>query len=258
MPGVPHADGGEDHVEDIQQLLPSSYSPAERAKYKLNALAATERRFWEAQAHEVLGDLRIAIKRRAFGLKLKKGHKSGRGQKANTCMQTQLRALQADIVKYTEKYRAARKALRNLGMHESDKTFLQLKLTDLWGTHMADSWEDQSMLDVKLGEGKRHVSWIWLTERVSAAASADASWSKEADQVLWFRARARRDRSLEEVEILEAEIARCEKYFHFYAEAWRRQMQRLYKHLAEKCQMPLPEMETVSEEAIAKTLEANE
>lgn len=272
MPGVPHADGGEEHVEDIRQLLPLSYSPAQRRKYKLQALAATEKRFREAQAHEALGDLRIAIKRRAFSLKLKKGHKSGRGQKANTHMQSQLRALQADVDKHAEKYRNARKALRNLGMPNDDKTFLPLAPTDLWGTHMGDGWEDQSALDANtLGEGKRHVSWIWLTEKASMAASANSSWSEEgrccfrllgqrltdymsiADRVLWFCARARWDRWREEVEILEAEKIRSHKYFRFYAEAWRRlvganpdtqldrgrnaychKMQRVYEHLAGK------------------------
>ncbi|KDQ18592.1 hypothetical protein BOTBODRAFT_171407, partial [Botryobasidium botryosum FD-172 SS1] len=253
-------------------LLPSSYTPEEQTKYKLEALAATEQRFREAQAHEALGDLRIAIKRRAFGLKLKKGNKSGRGQKANTRMQTQLRALQADVVKHAEKYRSARKALRSLGMPKEDKTFRPLEPEDLWGSHMDDGWENESMLDVTTGEGKRHVSWIWLTERVSTAASTDASWAKEADRVLWFRARARRDRWLEEVEILEAEIARSEKYFQFYAEAWRRQvganpdtqlgrgrnaychkMERVYKYLVEQLRMPLPETKATSDEQPPET-----
>ena len=44
---------------------------------------------------------------------------------------------------------------------------------------------------------------------------------RTADRVNWFEAHARRDRWCEEVEILEAELTRCHRFFDFYAGAWK-------------------------------------
>ncbi|KDQ05737.1 hypothetical protein BOTBODRAFT_298992 [Botryobasidium botryosum FD-172 SS1] len=203
----------EARVEDIKHLLPSSYTPEELISYDLADVAALERRFREVQAHEALAELRFAIKRRAAGVQQVKSQKGQRGQRARTRMEKRVATLHAYVDLWAEAYRRARRALLSLGMDPADDTFQALKDADYAAKNMGDGWEN-----VSLGEGKRVMSWIWTVGR--DAGVTETSWSDEADRVLWFRARARRDRWKEEVETLEAEINRMSVFFQYFAKLW--------------------------------------
>ena len=69
-------DSIERHPESITITMPSSYSTDERKEYGLDDLATIERRIREGQAHDALGNLRVAIKRRYLASYTKTNRKS--------------------------------------------------------------------------------------------------------------------------------------------------------------------------------------
>lgn len=143
----------EGHVERIKYILPSSYRPDELKKYELLDLAETERKLREARAHDALRELRISIKRRVLGIKMKKSKKAGRGQKPNTRMEAKIRALEARVRIYRDEYRRMHSALLQLGMSPDNGTLQELTKEDMAGAAIGDT--------NYLGQGKAHLSWIW-------------------------------------------------------------------------------------------------
>jgi hypothetical protein len=70
-------DGGE--PEKMRLLLPSDFSPADRAQLELSGLATAEYRLHEGQVHDTLADLCTAIRTKNFNLNLKKTDIYGTG-----------------------------------------------------------------------------------------------------------------------------------------------------------------------------------
>ena len=159
----------EDRVEKIKYILPSSYSPDDIKKYKLLDLAETERRLREAQAHDALRELRVSIKRRVLGIKMKKSKKAGRGQKPNTRMEAKIRSLEARVRIHRDNYRRMHGALLRLGMSPDNPTLQELTKEDMAGAAIGD--------ENYRGQGKAHLSWIWRVGQ--GDDEKDPKWAME-------------------------------------------------------------------------------
>jgi len=216
-------------VEDEVLFLPSDFTEDERQKYGLHLLAVEEMKLREGQAHDSLRDLRAAIK---YGRTLNQ-HRRNHVRKQGPV--TRARAIIHDArLKQTaqeEKYRAARKAMLDLG--RTDKTFPELK--------PEDTYTKDTMVPHTLGDGSTTEGWIWRVGPMGKMSDAELEdWTKESewwlrgcpsnftfipcitvDRVQWFRAYADMWRWQEEVETLEAEFRRTTRSFERMAIVWK-------------------------------------
>lgn len=174
MPSAPLllVDSLEGHPEKIKHLLPSSYSAEERSQYGLVDLASLERTLREAQAHDILRELRQSIQRRVLSIMTKKSKKAQRGQKPNTRMEAKIRSVAARVTKYRAEYGRVREALLRLGMSPDDPTFQVIEDSDVTAAAIGDeNW---------CGQGKVRVSWIWRVGKPDDVT--DLEWSTEGEK----------------------------------------------------------------------------
>ncbi|KAF8185780.1 hypothetical protein K438DRAFT_1765569 [Mycena galopus ATCC 62051] len=262
-------DGGK--PEKMRLLLPSDFSPADRVRLQLSGLAKAEYRLQEGQAHDVLGDLRMAIRTKNFNLNLKKTDIYGTG--ATMRAGNYLKGLQNQVQGSGDTYRRSWRGLRALGLPKGDATLQPLSRDEQWG---------KGGVALKATRLKDREPWFWSAQRPAGLdAKAEADW-EEMDRVQWFRERALMKRANEEVEILEAEFARSRRWFLRNSENWTKMAERekrgdyvdnqgwrayahkqaiIYAALARECEMlwkKLPQLVVDDEIAEAKKAKKDE
>ncbi|KAG8944833.1 hypothetical protein FRC03_001881 [Tulasnella sp. 419] len=198
-------------IEDQAVLLPSSVDESVQKDHpQLAALIDIEIQLRHGQMEDLLQDIRMLVKKRAWGNVVKNVHMSG--QKAKTRAQSQLAAVSNELKQVKNDYDRVYKLVDSLDCTGSrNSPFQELKDEDLEPDVALTS-------QLALGAGLAHLTWIWKVPRGSEQTSEE--WAVEVDHVQWFCFQAQKDRWIEEVKILQEEIERLRRYFIFYAQTW--------------------------------------
>ncbi|KAF7346301.1 hypothetical protein MSAN_01857500 [Mycena sanguinolenta] len=222
-------------VSDLKLWLPSAIAAGGswivREVPVPEAVQQHEYRLRVGQANEALHEVRRLLLVRTHVYKLKDTH--SRGVRANMRSQDKIAALNNQIERAAAQYRAARAALvtlgRVLGRHEWQRTLKELKADEVRGLPQSKFHDPERKKKSKSRRKKkprveRPISWIWVTE--GEYNPADGMAMNEAVRIEWAKTRARCHRWREEVDLLEAEMARVLRFFEWRAGWWREQQQR--------------------------------
>ncbi|KAF8174422.1 hypothetical protein K438DRAFT_2023128 [Mycena galopus ATCC 62051] len=199
-----------DKPEKIRLLLPSDFSPADRARLKLSDLAVVEYGLCEGQAHDSIMELRTTIWTNNFNTNLKTTDIYGTS--ATTCAGNVLKSLHNKVQWAGDTYRRSWRSLRALGLARDDATLQPLSRDEQWG---------KGGVALKVSRSKDREPWFWSVQRPAGLdAKAQAAWEEEMDRVQWFRERALMKQANEEVEILDAEFECLRRWFTKNSEIW--------------------------------------
>ncbi|KAK7682196.1 hypothetical protein QCA50_014783 [Cerrena zonata] len=194
--------------------LPSSHG-ATKCAGRLQHIAAVELSLRKGQANDALHSLRLAIGQKSFTY-----HKRIRKATTNSSLNYSKRLrshkdaqmLQLSIDQFAKIYMHARKAMVVLGASEANLSTFQILKKEHLGVSTA-------VIDPNArGQRNEALPWIW---QVHHASSDDPTWLRELYRVNWLRAKSRRDRWVEEVELLSSELGWTKNYYHYQAEMWR-------------------------------------
>ncbi|KAF8137103.1 hypothetical protein EV363DRAFT_1156356 [Boletus edulis] len=165
------------------------------------------------QAHDALEELRQALRSRAYMLRFKDRFLHGQG--ATTRARNSLKSVDTKVDASAAKYRAAYGALSALspllGKVGWATTFRPLEKEDI--RSMTHGTEDRPT------EGRRRLSWIWLTCGYTDGTQADEGL-QDAIRLEWCKARARANRWAEEVELLVEEQRRTLQFLRWQSDWW--------------------------------------
>ncbi|KAJ7170307.1 hypothetical protein C8R43DRAFT_1120735 [Mycena crocata] len=178
--------------------------------------------------NEALHDIRWHLLVRTHLYKYK--DKNMRGVRSNMCSKRKIYALE-DRIRC-----AARVALVSLGKvleeHRWEQTLKELKEEDIRARPRATFSDPERQRGVrgsaaaikwrKLGRKKRVIrplSWIWISQ-TTAQVEGQPQAMNEALRIKWAKARARRFRWREEVDLLEEEMQRIQEFFTWWAGWW--------------------------------------
>ncbi|KAJ7470062.1 hypothetical protein B0H11DRAFT_2238017 [Mycena galericulata] len=217
-------------AEHIRLYLPSALSADERLNGCQRGLLDMEARLREAQCSDALVDIRAALHAKSHLISFKNENITGQIQ--STRSQTLISQVGAHVTAYHHKYSEARRALIVLKGADHAPHFKKLRTTDL--TLAAEEKESDATSREKLGRigaGKqgraarngasknRFLSWIWTARGALDAQEQDLH---ESLRVEWSRAKARKTRWVEEVELLREEMRRVLRYLEWQAAFWER------------------------------------
>ncbi|EDR03963.1 uncharacterized protein LACBIDRAFT_330859 [Laccaria bicolor S238N-H82] len=225
-----------DSIEPEHQplWLPSALPSAQRTHNCSTVLVDIEIKLCKAQCHDILDKIRNVQRGRLAFIGFR--NRNIRGQNPNTRAKDTLDRLEDKTKSLAVKYRNSRKALLELlGPGEWEKTLRKLSKGDLTtpdgeeisiydpndpvGLDGRERSKKQRKIDkLGLGQGKKTVSWIWM----SADAIGDGSDAElhEAVHIEWAKARARFLRWTEEVMLLKEEMRRVRKTLEWRAMWW--------------------------------------
>ncbi|KAJ6504317.1 hypothetical protein C8R47DRAFT_1210384 [Mycena vitilis] len=215
--------------ENIRLFLPSELSDAERATGCAEGLADMEARLREAQYGDSLVKLRSTLHAKRHVLYWKGSNLSG--QHGSTRSQTLVSAIGERVDAAAEKYRDARRALHALKGPTYAPHFKPLKQADL--TLDGEVTDDESAARKRLalieagkgartprhmaGASKKVLSWIWAAQ---GALDSEEEELHESLRVEWARAKARKTRWEEEVNIIREEMRRILRYLEWETGVW--------------------------------------
>ncbi|KAJ7108379.1 hypothetical protein C8R43DRAFT_1091876 [Mycena crocata] len=224
-------------VQDIKLWLPSAVLRQPRARYRSDVTTEIQRfeyRLRVGQANEALHDIRRHLLVRTHMYKYK--DKQVRGVRSNMRSKQKIDALEDRIRRAAAQYRAARMALVSLGKALDERgwelTLKELKDEDIRARPRATFSDPERQRGVrgsaaaikrqKLRRKKRTVrplSWIWISQ-TTAQKAGEPQAMNEALRIEWAKARARRLRWCEEVDLLEEEMRRILKFFTWWSGWW--------------------------------------
>ncbi|KAG2094383.1 uncharacterized protein F5147DRAFT_747814 [Suillus discolor] len=200
----PNFDSGK--AEDVQLLLPSEMCSLVPCDQKL---LEAEWSLRMAQAHDALNECRSHIRLHCQLMQFKQQHI--RGQGANTRAKKTLDAVEDHLIISHAKYVCACKALVALSDHV-DHIGWERKLQPLKKSHLRPirDFTGQS-------QGTAIMSWIWLTYGMS---DDDSEGLQDSLRIEWCKARARRDRWGEEIQLLLEEMQHILLFLDWQARQW--------------------------------------
>ncbi|KAJ7750618.1 hypothetical protein B0H16DRAFT_1318629 [Mycena metata] len=209
-------------VSDMKLWMPSAIATAPGSIAQdvpiTDDIYQHEYRLRIGQAEEGLHEVRRLLLVRTHVYHLKDEH--SRGVRANMRSQDKIKTLNDQTQRSASQYRAARQALVGLGRvlkrHEWQRTLLVLKPDDVRGLPQATK---------RQARVERPASWIWTTTGAEYDP-ADGAAMNEAVRIEWAKTRARSHRWKEEVDLLEEEMARVQRFFVWRAARWREQVGR--------------------------------
>ena len=228
---LPTQQTDDDNPESDALRLPSELISSHMLSPRSQALANMEARLRFAQATDALSGLRRSLAIRAQLSKYK--NTQVKGQHANTRTRALLSTAQEKTAAHAARYRRARMAYSQLmGPGDWEDTLKPLMDGDIrtLATH-----QDEAVLTARTGprEGHRIVSWIYMIP----GSTEESTQLDDGEQcgklyslliihlysalcVEWLKARARRDRWKEEVELLSTELTRAAIFFNSKAGWW--------------------------------------
>ncbi|KAJ6478450.1 hypothetical protein DFH09DRAFT_1253383 [Mycena vulgaris] len=197
-----------------------------------------EYRLRVGQANEALHEVRRLLLVRTHLYKLKDTH--SRGVRANTRSADKIAALKDRTRRAAAQYRAARATLETLGRvlkrNEWSWTLQELKEEDVRGlprSHFGDPLQQAGKKVRKARQSRtkkarvereeRPLSWIWIARGEKHDPKANEALT-EAVRIEWEKARARRLRWSEEVDLLEEEMNRVLRFMSWRVDWWRDQI----------------------------------
>lgn len=171
--------------EQLSLFLPSSLPLTTRSQVCSENLISTETDLRLAHLSEALDSLRLHLRTRVFANKFK--IKNVTGQRSNTRSRQWQKTIDKKVLASKRRYRFARAALYNLrGSGDWEKLYRELKDEDVRAFNeraltlteieereaarrAAGIYEEEVLAvpledGIQLGEGRRHLSWIWLTQ----------------------------------------------------------------------------------------------
>ncbi|KAJ7805542.1 hypothetical protein B0H13DRAFT_2387660 [Mycena leptocephala] len=215
--------------ENIRLFLPSELTATERQAGCQEGLAEMEAKLREAQCNDALVKLRGRLHAKRHVLYWKPSNVSG--QNGATRSQTLIGQISDRITASATKYREARRALSSLKGPDYAPHLLPLKDADLMLD--GDVKDDETAARKKLamiavGKGARvprHIagtsrtvmSWIWAAR---GALDPEEDGLHESLRVEWARAKARKNRWDEEVNLLREEMRRLMRYLVWETGVW--------------------------------------
>ncbi|KAG2743901.1 hypothetical protein P692DRAFT_20878551 [Suillus brevipes Sb2] len=169
---------------------------------------------WElryTQAHDALEELRQCLRIHCSLLTFKR--EWVRGQGANTRAQNALARIHRRCTACVKRYRSVWMALKSLGTIMK-KTGWQGRLQELADNHVKPLVDPYAT-----GEGRRHVSWIWMMDGVDHGNEGD----DDGVRIEWCKSCVRALRWSEEVELLTEEMCRVLEFFTWQQAWWEEQ-----------------------------------
>jgi len=224
-PSLPTPDDDEDdgeQVNDTSLVLPSALEPEQRLAICRHRVAEHEQQFRLAQLEDSLVELRRVRRIRRTLLVNHRIQIAGRGRRANTRSRSVINSIEERINKFTQRYRAAYKALLQLDLSGNwQETYLELKDCDNRGP--GKEAEERGV-----GDGSYTPSWIWLSNPrardPSGATDADEGATdeeiNETVRVEWATSFARMERWAEEIELLQEEMRRVVAFLEWKSADW--------------------------------------
>ncbi|KAJ7175314.1 hypothetical protein C8R46DRAFT_1213798 [Mycena filopes] len=223
-------DGPAVKAENIALFLPSALSEGDRgAGGCQEGIAEMEAKLREAQCTESLTKIRDSLHAKRHVVYWRGGNIGG--QYDATRSQTLTKQITDRINAKAEKYRQARRALRALKGEEYRPDLKPLKDADL--TLDGDVQDDESAAKKKMalisagkggrvprhvaGTSKKVMSWIWAAR---GALDPGEKNLHESLQVEWAKAKARKNRWDEEVNLLREEMRRLLRYLRWEESEW--------------------------------------
>lgn len=154
-----------DRPEEVPLFLPSGMPPALWETGCVPGVIDKEKRLRLAEANDALTAMRRQLRIMTGVFNYKKTHVSGAGQRANTRARTLMAQITQKTQLFAERYRAARVALSALDPEgDWQLTLKPLRVEDIRGP--ARQGDDSS-------EGRRELSWIWLSPNVAPVGDGD-------------------------------------------------------------------------------------
>ncbi|KAL1658561.1 hypothetical protein GGF50DRAFT_120742 [Schizophyllum commune] len=211
--------------------MPSRIPTDKRRMVCAEGLPNKELQLRRAQARDALQTLRKKLHAKQYYIEFR--NQNFTGQKQNTRARTMIVTLQERIDVDAETYRAAREAILTLRGVDDDPDFPKLLAKDLQlEGELTDEDDDaarrlaaagrQRTRHVHVSTSKHTMSWIWTANGVYSDTSVDKDEVEKTIQHLWARALARKDRWVEETELLREDMRRCLRSLEAEAEQWRK------------------------------------
>ncbi|KAJ7650554.1 hypothetical protein FB45DRAFT_730946 [Roridomyces roridus] len=235
MPGVAQLRRGEEEsrdwdapppkVEDLKLWLPSELTEEQRRSACRAGLGAMEARLREGQCADALKDLRARLHTQRFLVTWRNANAVG--QKGSTRSATLIGRVGDRIQRVAMKYRQARTSLIALKGDGYAPQYKDLRQEDMSigmeEENDASARKQLARLGAKKSRNepaplKKHFSWIWT---VAGGPSEDEDAGlHDSVRVEWSKARARRNRWVEEVELLREEMRRTLRMLRYIQEKW--------------------------------------
>ncbi|TRM56317.1 hypothetical protein BD626DRAFT_575841 [Schizophyllum amplum] len=215
--------------EHLQITMPSRL-PADAVRMSCaEGLPEKELQLRRASGRDALLGLRKKLHAKQYYIEYR--NKTLTGQKQNTRARTMLATLQERIDFDAETYRASRAAILSLRNVDDDPDFPKLLAKDLQLEGELTEDDDnaarrmaaagrQRARHIHVSTSKHTMSWIWTANGVYSDTDVDKDNVDKTIQHLWARAMARKDRWVEEAELLREDMRRCLRSLEFEAEAW--------------------------------------
>ncbi|KAK7027686.1 CxC2 domain-containing protein [Favolaschia claudopus] len=217
-------------AEDIKIYMPSGLSAARRAACA-GELVRKEARLREGQ----MGDLVVKLRRCLLSRRhLWEWREENVGQRAGTRAASLGARVQANLDEAARKYRCSREALIQLVGVDGCSEWKELRAQDV---RVDDEQDNDAAARRKLsnvgrssreakrtrrlaraGHSREEMSWIWTSG--GGPADDEGEELREAVRIEWSRAKARRDRWVEEVQHLREEMRRVLRFLSWKALWW--------------------------------------
>ncbi|KLO06045.1 hypothetical protein SCHPADRAFT_806026, partial [Schizopora paradoxa] len=215
-------------VWDIELRLPSSLSPADRARFCVPGLVEKETRLRIAQADDALVDLRRTIRTISTLRAHHSTQTSGTGVAANTRMQSLIARHKRKEGRVADRYRAAREALLSLDPAGNwTQRLLELEHEDCRPAHpekKSTTKNGKTTYGATTGQGTYKTPWIWLTGGLVPPQPGETAEEIRLDEGVrldWAKSLARAERWEEEVILVPIEMRRVLRGLVHRAHWWR-------------------------------------
>ncbi|KAL1751670.1 hypothetical protein FB107DRAFT_221498 [Schizophyllum commune] len=241
-------------AEEVRLWLPSDMTRQEREEGCVEGLDQIEVRLRVAQATDALKKIREQMFAKQYLVNQRNTHIVG--QRDSTHARRVIDRVGDHINQHKDKYRKARTALHRLESRDAYPAFKELKDSDLAldddreadgastdrlatvGARGAKvvanarkvdvpaTRQDREIAAVRQADSRRSLtSWIWTC--LGGPVQDENAQVYDALRVEWAKARARRERWAEEVQILEEEMRRVLRHLQWTASSWEARADRL-------------------------------
>ncbi|KAJ7695594.1 hypothetical protein B0H16DRAFT_1485253, partial [Mycena metata] len=196
------------NAEDVKLYLPSGLLRADREEGCRKGLPAMEGKLREGQCRDALHVLRSRLHAKRHLLNYR--DESVVGQRAATRAYTLIERIGERVDAVSAKYRRARAALIALRGRTACEGFRELKASDI-------QLDEEREVDAKARKKLGIFSWIWTD---GGGPGEDDVALHESVRVEWSKAKARKERWEEEVELLREEMKRVLRFLRWRSVWW--------------------------------------
>ncbi|KAL1750322.1 hypothetical protein FB107DRAFT_224085 [Schizophyllum commune] len=215
-------------AELIPLYLPSAIPLPHRRAICAEGLPAKELKLRTAQAHDTVIALRKKLHAKQYSIVYRNQHVTG--QKKSTRARALLSALQERMELDAVTYRSARAAVLSLRGIEEHEDFPPLRDADLRleeespepdaqvVAQYSRAGSSQRPRHIHISTGKHQMSWLWTA--IGGSQEVDQAEAERTIACLWSKARARKTRWIEEVELLREDMRRCLRSLEKESAVW--------------------------------------